>query len=137
MNRIKYGHGQSAENESDKDHNHNNNNNNNNNNSNNNNNKEDGSDSTAKDRVNVQENTLTPIPTASTKPTVVSNYTSPWALLHDPTKINDVHGLAAKLSELGITEISEMPYIDPDVVQTLSTFLKPVPAKRFLAEMER
>jgi len=69
-------------------------------------------------------------------PVIIANdsYASEaWKLLNNPSKVKDRSGLASYLDEVGITHEEDLLLIsDERVVSKIMSFLKIIPAKRFL-----
>ena len=69
-------------------------------------------------------------------PVIISNdsYASEaWKLLNNPSKVKDRSGLASYLDEVGITHEEDLLLIsDERIVSKIMSFLKIIPAKRFL-----
>ena len=62
----------------------------------------------------------------------VSPFDEAWKLLKTPEKVSDEVKLNEYLSELGITEASDLRDCEVVMVETLASYLKPIPKNAFL-----
>jgi hypothetical protein len=56
-----------------------------------------------------------------------------WEILQDPSKFTNHAAAIGLLNELGISSKDDLEFVDKDHFESLCSYLKPIPLKRFKA----